>query len=124
MSLRDTIQRGSNQFNKFENSEVILSKNSEEHSRLKQHFHRKLLGFLDLNQIEDSGGGPDVVVALHPGIDKVVLLQSDNKLSIETFEEVMDLALAGCRAVAAFMKEQLIEHVKLLSLTQKPQGNA
>ena len=52
MSLRDTIQRGSNQFNKFENSEVILSKNSEEHSRLKQHFHRKLLGFLDLNQIE------------------------------------------------------------------------
>ena len=79
---------------------------------------------LDLNQIEDSGGGPDVVVALHPGIDKVVLLQSDNKLSIETFEEVMDLALAGCRAVAAFMKEQLIEHVKLLSLTQKPQGNA
>jgi pilus assembly protein CpaF len=52
MSLRDTIQRGSNQFNKFENSEVILSKNSEEHSRLKQHFHRQLLGFLDLNQIE------------------------------------------------------------------------
>lgn len=79
---------------------------------------------LDLNQTEDSGGGPDVVLALHPGLDKVVLLQSDNKLSIETFEEVMDLGLAGCRAVAAFMKEQLVEHVKLLSLTQQPQGNA
>ena len=34
---------------------------------------------LDLNYSEDSGGGPDVVVALQPNADKVVLLQSDNR---------------------------------------------
>ena len=78
---------------------------------------------LDLNYTEDSGGGPDVVVALHPGLEKVVLLQSDNKLSIETFEEVMDLASAGCKAVAAFMKEQLLGHVSTMSVTQQPPGN-
>jgi hypothetical protein len=30
---------------------------------------------LDMNYIEDSGGGPDVSVAYHPNLDKVVLLQ-------------------------------------------------
>ncbi len=34
---------------------------------------------LDLNYIEDSGGGPDVTVALHIKQDKVVLLQADNR---------------------------------------------
>jgi hypothetical protein len=30
---------------------------------------------LDMNYIEDSGGGPDVAVAYHPNLDRVVLLQ-------------------------------------------------
>jgi exosome complex component RRP41 len=73
---------------------------------------------LDLNYEEDSGGGADVTVALQPGQDKVVLLQSDNRLSVETFEVVMQLAVAGCKAVAAFMREQLMDHVKFLTLAQ------
>lgn len=63
-------------------------------------------------------GGADVTVALQPGQDKVVLLQSDNRLSVETFEVVMQLAVAGCKAVAAFMREQLMDHVKFLTLAQ------
>lgn len=75
---------------------------------------------LDLNYMEDSGGGPDVVLAVQPNTDKVVLLQSDNRLAIETFEEVMDLAVAGCKAVAAFMRGQLLEHVQHLALARLP----
>jgi exosome complex component RRP41 len=30
---------------------------------------------LDLNQMEDAGGGPDISVALHPQSGKLVLLQ-------------------------------------------------
>ena len=30
---------------------------------------------LDLNYIEDSGGGPDISVALHPNLNRLVLLQ-------------------------------------------------
>lgn len=38
---------------------------------------------------QDSGGGPDVAVALHPNYgDRVVLLQQDNRVAVETFEEV------------------------------------
>lgn len=78
---------------------------------------------LDLNYLEDSGGGPDVVVALQPGLDKIILLQSDNKVSIETFEEILDLASKGCKAVAGFMREKLMDHVKFMSLTQQPKSN-
>lgn len=79
---------------------------------------------LDLNYMEDSGGGPDVVVALQPGIDKIVLLQSDNKISVDNFEEVLDLASRGCKAVGGFMKEKLSEHVKFMLMTQQPKGNS
>lgn len=79
---------------------------------------------LDLNYLEDSAGGPDIVVAFQPGLDKVVLLQSDSKVSIDTFEEVMDLATEGSKAVAAFMKEALVDHVKYMIMTQQPSGNA
>lgn len=34
---------------------------------------------LDLNYMEDSGGGPDVALAWQPKLDKIVLLQSDNR---------------------------------------------
>ena len=70
---------------------------------------------LDLNYSEDSGGGPDVALAIHPNhADRVVLLQQDNRVAIETFEEVMGLAVAGCRAVADFMRQQLLEHTQAL----------
>lgn len=48
---------------------------------------------LDLNYVEDAGGGPDVAVAVHPNYaDKVVLLQQDNRVAVETFEEVRRVA--------------------------------
>lgn len=74
---------------------------------------------LDLNYLEDSGGGPDVAVAIHPNYDnRVVLLQQDNRLAIETFEQVLELAVAGCRAVAGFMRERLQEHTQALAAAQ------
>lgn len=75
---------------------------------------------LDLNYMEDSGGGPDVAVALQPGLDKVVLLQADSRVGIDTFEEVMELALAGCKAVGAFMRETLLEHLQIQVLAHNP----
>lgn len=43
---------------------------------------------------QDSSGGPDVAVAVHPNHgDRVVLLQQDNRLAAETFEEVRRVAL-------------------------------
>ncbi|XP_073277304.1 exosome complex component RRP41 homolog [Primulina huaijiensis] len=71
---------------------------------------------LDLNYVEDSAGGPDVTVGILPKIDKVTLLQMDSKLPIDTFDNVMQLAIEGCKAVASYIREVLLEHTKGLEL--------
>ncbi|CAL5339926.1 unnamed protein product [Camellia sinensis] len=61
---------------------------------------------LDLNYVEDSAGGPDVTVGILPKLDKVTLLQMDARLPIDMFENVMQLAIEGCKAVANYIREE------------------
>lgn len=72
---------------------------------------------LDLNYMEDSGGGPDISVAVHPNMDRLVLLQMDGKLPAEVFEECVALAVEGCKAVASVMRQELLKHTKRLAIT-------
>ncbi|XP_057533675.1 exosome complex component RRP41 homolog [Amaranthus tricolor] len=67
---------------------------------------------LDLNYVEDSAGGPDITVGLLPKLDKVTLLQMDSKLPLDTFESVMQLAIEGCKAIANYVREVLLENTK------------
>ncbi|KAJ0986222.1 hypothetical protein J5N97_004578 [Dioscorea zingiberensis] len=69
---------------------------------------------LDLNYVEDSAGGPDVTVGLLAKMDKVTLLQMDAKLPMDIFENVMQLAIEGCKAVAQYIHEVLLENTKQL----------
>ncbi|KAG0486866.1 hypothetical protein HPP92_008961 [Vanilla planifolia] len=69
---------------------------------------------LDLNYVEDSAGGPDVTVGMLVRMDKVTLLQMDAKLPIEIFENVMQLAIEGCKAIGQYIREVLLENTKKL----------
>ncbi|RYR21089.1 hypothetical protein Ahy_B03g066333 isoform D [Arachis hypogaea] len=69
---------------------------------------------LDLNYVEDSAGGPDVTVGILPKLNKVTLLQMDSKLPIDILENVMQLATEGCKAVANYIREILLENTKQL----------
>ncbi|GAU13633.1 hypothetical protein TSUD_347370 [Trifolium subterraneum] len=69
---------------------------------------------LDLNYVEDSAGGPDVTVGILPKLDKVTLLQMDSKLPIDILENVMQLATEGCKAIANYIREILLENTKQL----------
>jgi exosome complex component RRP41 len=69
---------------------------------------------LDLNYVEDSAGGPDVTVGILAKMDKVTLLQMDAKLPMDTFENVMGLAIEGCKAIATYIREVLLENTKRL----------
>jgi exosome complex component RRP41 len=73
---------------------------------------------LDLSHLEESGGGPDVAVALQTNGDRLVLLQMDGRLPAETFEKVTDLARAGCGLVAGYMRGALLEHTRTLALAK------
>ncbi|KAF3975665.1 hypothetical protein CMV_001096 [Castanea mollissima] len=85
---------------------------------------------LDLNYVEDSAGGPDVTVGFLPKLDKVTLLQvtSENLLLFIllsasyrwilsyqlTLENVMQLAIEGCKAIANYIREIMLENTKQL----------
>jgi exosome complex component RRP41 len=57
-----------------------------------------------------------VSVAVHPGSGRIITLQMDSKLPLDVLESVMQLGADGCRAVAAFMREQLLEATKRRAL--------
>ncbi|KAH1248641.1 Exosome complex component RRP41 [Glycine max] len=69
---------------------------------------------LDLSYVEDSAGGPDVTLGIMPKLHKVTLLQMDSKLPIDILENVMQLAIEGCKAIANYIREILLENTKQL----------
>ncbi|GLC38187.1 Exosome complex component rrp41 [Pleodorina starrii] len=73
---------------------------------------------LDLNFAEDSGGGPDLAVALAPRLGQLVLVQMDSRLPVDTFQAVLDLARDGCRTISGVMREALLEHTKRLAVAR------
>jgi exosome complex component RRP41 len=62
---------------------------------------------LDLMDTEDKIGSADVPVALMPNLNAITLLQMDGILSLEEFENAVNLALEGCMKIHALQKEAL-----------------
>jgi len=62
---------------------------------------------MDLMDTEDKQGSADVPVALMPNLNAITLLQMDGILSLEEFEQAVNLALEGCKKIYALQKEAL-----------------
>jgi len=62
---------------------------------------------LDLNYVEDSAGGPDLPLAVLPQTGKILLLQMDSKLPLDTFERVLQLAVDGCTAIHQVLMREI-----------------
>jgi exosome complex component RRP41 len=62
---------------------------------------------VDLNDAEDKDGEADVPVAYMPNFNAVALLQMDGLLTIEEFQQAIELALQGCRQIYSLQKEAL-----------------
>jgi exosome complex component RRP41 len=62
---------------------------------------------LDLNDYEDKGGDADMPLAYMSTANAVTLLQMDGILSGEEFEQVVKMALEGCKQINQIQKEAL-----------------
>jgi len=62
---------------------------------------------LDLMDTEDKIGTADVPVALMPNLNAITLLQMDGILTLEEFENAVNLAMEGCRKIYTLQKEAL-----------------
>jgi exosome complex component RRP41 len=63
-----------------------------------------------LNYVEDASGSPDVPVAILAKSGKVTMLQMDSKLGIEEFEQVLSLAVEGCKTIHKLMTDYVSEY--------------
>jgi exosome complex component RRP41 len=62
---------------------------------------------LDLNDIEDKEGEADVPVAYMPNLGLISLLQMDGSLTIEEFNQALNLAIEGCKQIYNLQREAL-----------------
>ena len=62
---------------------------------------------LDLNYLEDSARGVDMPVAIFPKTDKVLMLQMDYRVDLETYEKVLKLAVQGCHRIYQVLVDEV-----------------
>jgi len=62
---------------------------------------------LDLTDVEDKAGEADMPLAYMPNANAITLLQMDGMLTGEEFEQVVNLALDGCKQMGQIQKEAL-----------------
>jgi len=65
---------------------------------------------LDINSTERAAGGPVMHMAIHPKTEKVAYLSMENKLLMENFEDVMELAVGGCKKIHQVLKQKVQEY--------------
>jgi len=62
---------------------------------------------LDINDIEDKSGEADLPLAYMPSLNAITLLQMDGMLTNEEFEQVVNMALEGCKQLNQMQKDAL-----------------
>uniref|UniRef100_A0A7J3ZLA9 Exosome complex component Rrp41 n=1 Tax=Fervidicoccus fontis TaxID=683846 RepID=A0A7J3ZLA9_9CREN len=70
---------------------------------------------LDVDELEDSLSEADLPVAMMPGLNKIVLLQLNGRLTREEFEEALRLATKAIRELYLYQKRVLREKLARLS---------
>ena len=64
---------------------------------------------LDLGKEEDNYGDADLPVAIAPRTGEILLLQMDGHLTMDEFNQALDLAIKGCHTVSEIQKKALLQ---------------
>ena len=65
---------------------------------------------VDLCHAEEVADGPEMPLAIFAKSEEVALLQIDSKVPLDVFEELLGLAVRGCRQIHDVLKNELREH--------------
>jgi exosome complex component RRP41 len=64
---------------------------------------------LDLGKEEDNFGQADLPVAISPRTGEILLLQMDGHLTMDEFNQALDMAIKGCKAVSEIQKKAIMK---------------
>lgn len=65
----------------------------------------------DINYLEESSGGPEVIMATLPKSDQIVFLEMNGRLHEDHLDKVLDTAVQGCKDVHNILDKAVREHV-------------
>ena len=66
---------------------------------------------MDISNLEESIGGPEMIVALLPKSQQIVLFQMNSRLHVDNLEQVLELATKGAKDVYAVLDRVVRDHV-------------
>ena len=64
---------------------------------------------VDLGKDEDNFGNADLPIAISPRTGDILLLQMDGHLTLEEFDQALDLAIKGCHIVSEIQKKAIVD---------------
>ena len=64
---------------------------------------------LDLGKEEDNYGQADLPIAISPRTGQILLLQMDGHLTLDEFNQALDLAIKGCYTISEMQKKAIME---------------
>lgn len=71
---------------------------------------------LDLNFTETGINGPELVLAILPKSDKIVLMQMESRIHLDGFDALLTAGKLGCRAVYHVLHSAVIQRTEALSV--------
>jgi exosome complex component RRP41 len=70
---------------------------------------------LDVNYLEESTtNAPMLTIAVTPKTSKIVLVDMANKVSVEVFNSMLELAMVGCRQLSALLDANMRDRTEAL----------
>ena len=64
---------------------------------------------LDLGKDEDNYGSADLPIAISPRTGEILLLQMDGHLTVDEFNQALDMAIKGCYTVSEIQKKAIFD---------------
>lgn len=69
---------------------------------------------VDVSYIEGMGGGPELILALLPRSEQIVLLEMNSRLHVDHLEKMLEVATKGCKDTYAILDQAVREHITIL----------
>ncbi|KAL5021551.1 hypothetical protein ScPMuIL_000706 [Solemya velum] len=70
---------------------------------------------VDISYLEESSGGPELIVATLPKSEQIVFLEQNSRLHEDNLSKVLDLAVKGTKDVHHVLDQAVREHVSQVS---------
>ena len=73
----------------------------------------------DCTQVEQTSGGAFLPVAIRAGSEEIIMMQLDQRLSLDLCETALQQAIDGCRKIRQVMEKGMREHLEAVLSAQR-----